>query len=68
MANFNTHIGFVHCRGKGSVSDTCVLGQDDYAACLLLTPEQQKQLAMSTYKLLREKKSSVTSNVLIDPS
>ena len=55
-------------KDKGSVSDTCVLGQDDCAACLLLTPEQKKQLATPTYKLCKEKKSSVKFDVLIDPS
>ena len=59
MASFDTHIRCARCCEKGSGSDPCVQGKDDYAACLLLTPEQRKQLAMPTYKLRKEK---------IDPS
>ena len=66
MANFNMHIRCALCRDKGSGSDPCVLGQDNCAACLLLTSEQRKQLAMPTYNLRKEKKS-VKSDVLIGP-
>ena len=45
----------------------CMQGKDECTACLLLTPEQRKQLATPTYKLQKEKKSS-KSEVLIDPS
>ena len=45
-----------------------MLGQGDCAACLLLAPEQWKQLAMPTYKLRKEKKSCVKSDILIVPS
>ena len=68
MVNFDMHICCAHCRDKGSGSNPCVLGQDDCAACLVLTPEQQKQLAAPTYKLCKERKSSVKLDVLIDPS
>ena len=34
----------------------------------LLTSKQRKQLAAPTYKLCKENKSSVKSDVLIDPS
>ena len=64
MVNFDMHIRCARCRDKGSGTDPCVLGQDDCSVCLLLTPKQQKQLATPTYKLRKEKKSSV----LIDPS
>ena len=37
--------------------------KDDCPACLLLTPEQRKQLATPTYKLRKERKLN-----LIDPS
>ena len=67
MASFDTHIRCACCREKGSGSDPCVQGKDDCAACLMLTPEQRKQLATPTYKLRKEKKSS-KSDVLIDPS
>ena len=68
MASFDTHIRCARCRSKGSGSDPCVQGKDDCAACLLRTPEQRKQLATPTYKLHKEKKSSVKQDVLIDPS
>ena len=38
------------------------------SACLLLTPEQRKQLATPIYKLRKEKKSSTKQEVLVDPS
>ena len=41
MANFDAHT-HARCREKGAGSDPCVQGKDDYAACLLLTPEQRK--------------------------
>ena len=44
-----------------------MLGKDDCTACLLLTPEQWKQLDTPTFKLRKEKKSS-KSDVLVDPS
>ena len=68
MANFDTHIRCVRCREKGAGSDPCVQGKEDSAACLLLTPEQRKQLATPTYKLRKEKKSSTKQEVLVDPS
>ena len=68
MANFDTHIHCAWCREKGSGSDPCVQGKDNCAACLLLTPEQWKQLATFTYKLRMEKKSPGKQDVLIDPS
>ena len=68
MASFDTHVRCVRCREKGSGSDPCVQGKDDCAACLLLTPDQRKQLATPTYKLRKEQKSSVKQDVLIDPS
>ena len=68
MANFDTHIRCAQCREKGAGSDPCVQGKEDCAACLLLTPEQQKQLATPTYKLCKEKKSSTKQEVLVDPS
>ena len=68
MANFDTHVRCACCREKGSGTDPCVQGKDDCAACLLLTPEQQKQLATPTYKLRKEKKSSGKPDVFIDPS
>ena len=67
MASFDTHVRCAHCRERGSGSDPCVQGKDNCAACLMLTPEQQKQLATPTYKLRKEKKFS-KSDVLIDPS
>ena len=51
------------CREKGAGSDPCVQGKDDCAACLLLTPEQRKQLATPTYKLHKEKKSCGKTDV-----
>ena len=68
MAGFDTHIRCARCREKGTGSDPCVQGKDDCAACLLLTPEQRKQLAMPTYKPRKEKKSSGKTDVLVDPS
>ena len=68
MANFNTHIRCARCREKGAGSDPCVQGKEDCAACLLLTPEQRKQLATPIYKLRKEKKSSTKQEVLVDPS
>ena len=68
MASFDTHIRCAHCREKGAGSDPCGQGKDDCAACLLLTPEQRKQLAMPTYKLCKEKKTCGKTDVLIDPS
>ena len=68
MASFDTHVRCARCHEKGSGSDPCVQGKDDCAACLLLTPDQRKQLATPTYKLRKEKKSSVKQDVLIDPS
>ena len=68
MANFDTHIRCARCREKGAGSDPCVQGKEDCAACLLLTPEQRKQLATPTYKLRKEKKSSTKQEVLVDPS
>ena len=68
MVNVDTHIHCACCRDKGSASGPCVLGQDNCTAYLLLTPEQRKQLATPTYKLRKEKKSSVKSEVLIDSS
>ena len=68
MANFDTHVCCARCREKGSGTDPCVQGKDDCAACLLLTPDQRKQLATPTYKLRKEKKSSGKPDVLIDPS
>ena len=67
MASFDTHVRCARCREKGAGSDPCVQGKDDCAACLLLTPDQRKQLGTPTYKLCKEKKSS-KSDVLIDPS
>ena len=67
MASFDTRVRCARCREKGSGSDPCVQGKDDCAACLLLTPEQRKQLATPAYKLCKQKKSS-KSDVLIDPS
>ena len=67
MASFDTHVRCACCREKGSGSDPCVQGKDDCAACLMLSPEQRKQLATPTYKLRKEKKSS-KNDVLIDPS
>ena len=64
MANFDAHIRCACCREKGAGSDPCVQGKDDCTACLLLTPEQRKQLAMPTYKLREDKKSAVKSDVL----
>ena len=68
MASFDTRIHCARCREKGAGSDPCVQGKDDCAACLLLTPDQGKQLATPTYKLRKEKKSSGKTAVLIDPS
>ena len=68
MACFDTHLRCARCRKKGTGSDPCVQGKDGCAACLLLTPEQWKQLATPTYKLRKEKKSSKSTDVLIDPS
>ena len=68
VANFDTHIRCAQCREKGAGSDPCVQVKDDCTACLLLTPEQRKHLATPTYKLRKEKKSSVKQDVLIDPS
>ena len=65
MASFHTHVHCARCREKGAGSDPCVQGKEDCAACLLLTPEQLKQLATPTDKLRKEKKSSKR---LIDPS
>ena len=67
MASFYTRVRCARCREKGARSDLCVQGKDDFAACLLLTPEQRKQLATPTYKLQKEMKSS-KSDVLIDLS
>ena len=44
MASFDTHVRCARCREKGAGSDPCVQGKDDCAACLLLTPDQRKQL------------------------
>ena len=68
MASFESHLRCARCREKGAGSDPCVQGKDDCAACLLLTPEQRKQLATPTYKLRKEKKSSKSTDVLIDSS
>ena len=68
MASCDTHICCAHCREKGAGSDPCVQGKDDCAACLLLTPDQRKQLVTPTYKLRKEKKSCGKTDVLIDPS
>ena len=65
--SFETHIRCALCHDKETGSNPCVLGQDDCAACLPLTPEQRKQLATPTYKIRKEKKSS-KSDVLTDPS
>ena len=67
MASFDTHVCCARCREKGSGSNPCVQGKDDCTACLLLTPEQRKQLATPTYKFRKEKKTS-KADVLIDPS
>ena len=68
MASFDTHICCARCRENGTESDPCVQGKDDCTACLLLTPEQRKQLATPTYKLRKEKKSSGKTDILIYPS
>ena len=68
MANFDTHLCCLRCREKGSGTEPCVSAQRNCAVCLLLTPEQWEQLATPTYKPCKEKKSSVKSDVLINPS
>ena len=47
MAVFDTHKKCARCREKGTGSDPCVLGQDDYPAWFLLTPEQVQQLSVT---------------------
>ena len=66
MVSFDVHVCCACCCEKGSGTDPCVVGQDDCPACLLPTPEQQKQLAMPTYKICKEKSSK--EDLLIDPS
>ena len=72
MAGFDTHSKCARCRDKGLGDDPCVL-KKECVICKGFTPEQSLQLATSTYRDRKDKKTTsnaTTSSTptLVDPA